>query len=72
MKNYRKRIADDILMRKLEGKGAVLKKRLRRSPPRRSYSYYIPFAAYLPPPRACVCCVADCSCNNRRCHGYGS
>ena len=24
MKNYRKRIADDILMRKLEGKGAVL------------------------------------------------
>ena len=24
MKNYRKRIADDILIRKLEGKGAVL------------------------------------------------
>ena len=24
MKNYRKRIADDILKRKLEGKGAVL------------------------------------------------
>ena len=24
MKNYRKRIADDILRRKLEGKGAVL------------------------------------------------
>ena len=24
MKNYRKRIADDILMRKLAGKGAVL------------------------------------------------